>query len=484
MASLAATLAGSGVGGETERRVDASGDANGDINVAATSDANRDDVVTNTNGDARVSDTNDVANSNGNGDVNGDFNGDVNLDVNGDASDTQVLTCPGHAGQTLDLYCVDCETAICRDCTRAEHDTHCHLVLDDAIADHKRLLRGLVSQVEGRLPQIDATTTTLLDASVALDVARESTETSVATTFDSLASQLASRRAVVLAEVNSVHDRMKRHLQARLEALASLRTNIEACCEFTNCSLQHGGATELLLLRKQMARQLRDLAAEDVVNGDDDDGGKMTFKETGLTALGRCIADVGSVDTGVIADATANGDGLTRCLVGTPSTISVTCLDRHGDVLNLDPESVSAQLTSTDGNTNVNVSARVTGDVNESGLSVTYTALTAGMHHLYIRRDGQPIRGSPFRIKARCPHTPHAKHRSSSHSSRRSNANDDDLVRRVGVKGRGRGDFANPQGVAAGLAGDIIIADSNNVCIQEFSGVGEVGMSLAMRMCV
>lgn len=36
----------------------------------------------------------------------------------------------------------------------------------------------------------------------------------------------------------------------------------------------------------------------------------------------------------------------------------------------------------------------------------------------------------------------------------------------VGTKGRNKGEFANLQGVAASDTGNILIADSNNQCIQ------------------
>jgi hypothetical protein len=43
---------------------------------------------------------------------------------------------------------------------------------------------------------------------------------------------------------------------------------------------------------------------------------------------------------------------------------------------------------------------------------------------------------------------------------------EDDLILSVGTRGRGKGEFANPQGVAVTSTGRILVSDSNNQCVQ------------------
>ena len=47
------------------------------------------------------------------------------------------------------------------------------------------------------------------------------------------------------------------------------------------------------------------------------------------------------------------------------------------------------------------------------------------------------------------------------------NAMDDDLIIAIGSRGRGRGEFTNPQGVAVTNAGEILVCDSNSQCVQQ-----------------
>lgn len=51
--------------------------------------------------------------------------------------------------------------------------------------------------------------------------------------------------------------------------------------------------------------------------------------------------------------------------------------------------------------------------------------------------------------------------RSHGSTNRRSNPIEDDLILKVGVKGRNKGEFTNPQGLCC-TNGKVVVADSNN----------------------
>ena len=54
----------------------------------------------------------------------------------------------------------------------------------------------------------------------------------------------------------------------------------------------------------------------------------------------------------------------------------------------------------------------------------------------------------------------------SSHSWSSWAGGDTDLLQVVGGKGRGQGEFMNPQGIGVTYKGDILVTDSNNQCVQ------------------
>jgi hypothetical protein len=49
----------------------------------------------------------------------------------------------------------------------------------------------------------------------------------------------------------------------------------------------------------------------------------------------------------------------------------------------------------------------------------------------------------------------------------------DDLLGKIGQKGRCLGEFANPQGVCCLSNGSIAVSDSNNQCVQVFTDKGD-----------
>ncbi|KAG3292936.1 hypothetical protein H1C71_014405 [Ictidomys tridecemlineatus] len=55
---------------------------------------------------------------------------------------------------------------------------------------------------------------------------------------------------------------------------------------------------------------------------------------------------------------------------------------------------------------------------------------------------------------------------------RKENPIEDELVFRVGSRGREKGEFTNLQGVSAASSGRIVVADSNNQCLQTKTGAG------------
>ncbi|KAG7258338.1 hypothetical protein CRUP_003299, partial [Coryphaenoides rupestris] len=120
---------------------------------------------------------------------------------------------------------------------------------------------------------------------------------------------------------------------------------------------------------------------------------------------------------------------------------------------------------------------------------------------------GQPIRGSPFRLRALkpsdVPPSPddvkrrvkspsgsggHVRQKavrrpSSMYSTTKKKENpiEDELIYRVGSRGREKGEFTNLQGISASSNGRVVVADSNNQCIQVFTNDGQFKMRFGVR---
>uniref|UniRef100_A0A8D2Q2I0 RING-type E3 ubiquitin transferase n=1 Tax=Zosterops lateralis melanops TaxID=1220523 RepID=A0A8D2Q2I0_ZOSLA len=66
-------------------------------------------------------------------------------------------------------------------------------------------------------------------------------------------------------------------------------------------------------------------------------------------------------------------------------------------------------------------------------------------------------------------------------AKRKENPIEDELIFRVGSRGREKGEFTNLQGISTSSAGRIVVADSNNQCVQVFSNEGQFRLRFGVR---
>ncbi|KAK2517574.1 hypothetical protein Q9233_013009 [Columba guinea] len=240
-------------------------------------------------------------------------------------------------------------------------------------------------------------------------------------------------------------------LQAQLEALRQGQESILSSCAFAEQALRHGTAGEVLLVQKQMGERLGELAARAFPEHPHENAQLDLAVET--DAVRRSILNLGAlVTTSATAHQTvATGEGL-----------------RHA----------------------------------------VYTPRAEGDFQLSVLLYGQPLRGSPFRVRAvrpcdvppspddakrrvKSPSGAHIRQKavrrpSSMYSSgkKKENPIEDELIFRVfsnegqfrlrfGVRGRSPGQLQRPTGVTVDTNGDIIVADYDNRWVSIFSPEGK-----------
>lgn len=400
------------------------------------------------------------------------------------------LVCPSHDGNALRFYCIACETAVCGDCTSVEHIGHKTVPLFDAIQEQKILLHTLVSGAREQVPCLEESINLVNDVVGSLDLQNKSAEEKILSAFDELSNMLQVRKTALLAELQTIYNRKHQILSEQKETLESILNKITNCCDFTEETLKHGSETEILLIKTEMSEKLKELGALKL-QYQPEENECLVFDHTHCQTLRKSLSSVGAVQTNsaVAFESTASGEGLKMCYPGKATTITVISKDRKGELVRVGYASLSAEIRDEDDM----VSNPFVMDKQNGTYEVTYTVEKAGTYSLEIKLYGHHIKGSPFKFKAinageeadhfnnsKIPRTLNVKQKgtkrppsSRSHgSNRRSNAIEDDLVIRVGEKGRNKGEFSNPQGLH--VVGDkIIIADSNNQTVQVFNSNGE-----------
>uniref|UniRef100_A0A668T7F7 RING-type E3 ubiquitin transferase n=1 Tax=Oreochromis aureus TaxID=47969 RepID=A0A668T7F7_OREAU len=419
------------------------------------------------------------------------------------ATTCQPLSCPNHEGKVMEFYCESCETAMCLECTEGEHREHVTVPLRDVLEQHKSALKGQLDTVRNRLPQLTAAIDLVNEISKQLTERKNDSVTEISNTFDELEKALHQRKTALITEVENICSTKQKVLQAQLTSLLQGRENIQSSCNFTEHALSHGSATEVLLVQKQMGERVSALARHSFPEHPHENGHLECQVET--DGLRRSIQNLGVlITTGAVGHTSvATGEGLRHALVGQHTTITVTTKDKDGELVKTGNAVLRAEIISVDG---VCTEAEVVDNKNGT-YEVGYTLRSEGEFTFSLLLYEQPVRGSPFRLRAVKPsdvlQSPddvkrrvkspsggggHVRQKavrrpSSMYSTTKKKENpiEDELIYRVGTRGRDKGEFTNLQGISASSNGRIVVADSNNQCIQVFSNDGQFKLRFGVR---
>ncbi|XP_027886767.1 tripartite motif-containing protein 3b isoform X2 [Xiphophorus couchianus] len=414
------------------------------------------------------------------------------------------LCCPNHEGKVMEFYCESCETAMCLDCTEGEHRDHMTVPLRDVVEQHKAVLKTQLDAIHSRLPQLTAAVELVSEISRQLNERKTEAEAEINSTFEELERVLHHRKTALITDLENICSSKQKVLHAQLSSLLQGKEHIQSSCSFTEQALSHGNATEVLLVQKQMSERVTALARHDFPEKPHQNAHLDCQVET--EGLRRSIQNLGVLLTtsAVAHTSVATGEGLRHAATGQHQTITVTTKDKDGELVRTGNAVLKGEILSADGNRAADV--EITDNKNGT-YEVGYTLRSEGEYSFCLLLYGQPIRGSPFRLRvvkpSDVPQSPddvkrrvkspsgtggHIRQKavrrpSSMYSTTKKKENpiEDELIYRVGSRGREKGEFTNLQGISASSNGRVVVADSNNQCIQVFSNDGQFKMRFGVR---
>ncbi|XP_002735026.1 tripartite motif-containing protein 2-like [Saccoglossus kowalevskii] len=418
--------------------------------------------------------------------------------TNGTQSDSKALPCPSHEGEVLKFYCESCETAVCQHCTIAEHNEHSTVPLKDAVEEHKKELEELLTKAKARIAPLTHAIDLVSNTREKLSAKKTNAETDLVKSFETLDKVITTRKETLLNQLETYHSSKLKVLEEQKKKLELGLSNIINSCEFTEQALTHGNETEVLLVKKQMADRLRELSAISLsCKPEENDFIKFTCD---LSSVEKCTVNTGSVqsNSAVPHESVASGEGLKRAKIGEQTVVTIITKDSKGELVKTGRALVTAHIQNPDGNLALCTIADNKNGTYDIGYSLEYE----GEHALTIKLFEEHIKGSPYRVKGmkeivsptrpssskvtktnvkqkatkRPPSTISSKSRSA-----RSNPIEDDLLLRIGMKGRNKAEFMNPQCVACSATGRLIVTDSGNNSVQVFVNNCDFKMKFGIR---
>lgn len=186
-------------------------------------------------------------------------------------------------------------------------------------------------------------------------------------------------------------------LQTQLELLLQEQEGMQSSCRLTEQAICSGSEEEVLLVEKQLSKHLSDLATRELPLRPEENGQlRFTAETEGLCSSIRRLGSIITVSA-VAGETVARGDGLRRCVVGQPTSITVTAKDRDGGLCQTGGAPLSAELNGADGTL---VGDGEVVDHKDGTYDILYTLSHEGQYMLALRLYGQHIRGSPYSIRA------------------------------------------------------------------------------------
>ncbi|XP_065902787.1 E3 ubiquitin-protein ligase TRIM71-like isoform X2 [Dysidea avara] len=360
--------------------------------------------------------------------------------------------CRQHPEKKVKLFCLTCQVLICKDCVLVLHKDHSYNFIDTVSKDERSVLAKALESLSANLEAITMKITiaeqerTKTETLCYNDVAKlkESVEQAI---------KLLSDRAEMLeADIKQNFQMAIGPLQTYKDTLKLTEGRMQECLKFGQQLLQQPSDREVLGLKLQVMSRITELndAYQECLNTNSHQIEELPKMKNlklpsskGIEEFCSSFGEFRVMDS--LDNCVADGAGIQRAYKSKEAHFTITLKDSKGQtVTNLPHAYIVVQLTCLANN--YLIECQLTHKQN-GVITVSYTPVNLGEHHVTITVEGSPFPGSPFLVNVLPPYE------------------------NFGVKyheltdyGEGK-KFGEMWGLAINSFGDIAISDTTNKCI-------------------
>ncbi len=358
--------------------------------------------------------------------------------------------CLVHNSNELELFCENCQDAICFKCTLGRHRTHNYNLVSEVSKKYKEELSLVLMPIENEiadaekgLARVNSRFKDVLDL-------RDSIEESIFQVFEESQQVLNTRRTAL---INKLHDLTQEHLKTlatERDLKETLHAQLCGSAELLKGALNAESDMEMLKTKNNIVK-IAEEASREIKNSSDlltvETDTDIHFKmPPNFTKTLEKVGEISGPDTPHPLACTASGTGMKWAMVGKPSVIIMEANTDKGLPYQKPIKSLKAELVYQGTGTTFRCNVKK-GDLNQH--EVYYTPTKRGKHQLHVKINGKHIRGSPFLVVARLP------------------------VEKLGTPIRVINGFAHPWGVATTAKGEVVVTECNKHRVTMFKASGE-----------
>ena len=313
------------------------------------------------------------------------------------------MKCESHH-EDLKVFCFDCDTLICRDCTMVDHKSHqfqfCSRAAPEVKGELTKKLEPLEQTEQNLVKAVEEVRSTRLEV--------EAQGRSVALTIDESFSELVKileRRKEELLEESKLRVQEKvEKLTVQEKTLSLACAEVQSVISYTKRCLDHCSHSELMSaqveIRKRINQELQVRVKKESYKKpscEADVGVEVTFAES-LQDMCQCHARITlQIDQ---ARFEVTGEGLRTAQINLVAEVvlaaemlsTVKPTQRH--------PTIAGRLKSLHNGLEIPC---VVGHLGLGRYTVQYTAMVRGRHELHLSVNGQQVTGSPFSVLVSAP---------------------------------------------------------------------------------
>ncbi len=303
--------------------------------------------------------------------------------------------------EPLAIYCFDCKSLICRDCTVTVHKEHKFEFSKVAVPDTKKKLLENLSPLRAAAVALSGAVTDIQTTKQEVEAQGNSVANTIHTSFNQLQLLLDKHKQQLLHQAaNQVQQKIDK-LTAQEKSLSVATAEVQSIVDYTERFVGHCSDNEVMSMHTEIRRRIQQEVGEHSKSGrslepvEEADMGVEVRCDEALQKLCQSKAKITRLAPDP-AQCTVRGEGTHTAEVNQTDEVTLTTKLTNKETTRRRVVVVSELKYLYDGSV-------VKCEVDQSGpgkYRIQYTPTVRGRHELTVSVDGQQVAGSPFPVSA------------------------------------------------------------------------------------
>ena len=173
------------------------------------------------------------------------------------------VICPKHSGESLKIFCSDCQELICHDCTLIQHRSHKYdFVGAQLLMEHRDKMQDVLGSLSDLLKTLAQFASNAEKEQKSLGLQVSESKVQVENEFAQIEEAVTTRKNNLLAQLDSVASDPAAQLQQHCTYIKSLQRQIFDCHQFMSNGLQHCSSIAILSVERSVCQRITEIKQE------------------------------------------------------------------------------------------------------------------------------------------------------------------------------------------------------------------------------